>query len=335
VKDDDNTILPGENPAETMRKVMERIAGHEVIQSFGDAAPTDVTAPLLVTLPEGRRVENLHRHMIEAVEFMKPLRRRGTARLKDVVSLIAWANRFKSEHSVLFANPDREAPAITCIADFHKAGPATVSLERGDPAAMPCAHKAIYSFPLSDEWKAWTGISGRALDKDELGEFIEVNAKDIMDPTPAVLARDSSKAEPWEERLIDTARQIDGRYGQLAQLLQMSRSFQVHETSNLTVTSNRDTGEGSIQFLNEHNDKDGAPIKIPNLFIIAIPVFLNGAAFRLPVRFRYRKSGSQVKFVLSPYNPQRAFDLAFNEAVEMVSASTDLPLFLGSPESNS
>ncbi|WP_150119996.1 DUF2303 family protein, partial [Sulfitobacter sp. HI0021] len=203
----------------------------------------------------------------------------------------------------------------------------------GDPTASHCAHRAIYDFPLSKEWKTWTSISGEALEKDEMGEFIEANAKDVMDPTPALIALDDkAKVEPWESRLIQTARQIDGRFGQLMQLLQMSRQFQVYETSNLTVTSNRDTGETSIQFLDEHKGKDGQPIKIPNLIIIAIPVFEGGAPYRMPVRFRYRKIGGAIRFIMSPLNPQRAFDNAFQVAVDQAKDQTDLPVFMGKSE---
>jgi hypothetical protein len=112
----------------------------------------------------------------------------------------------------------------------------------------------------------------------------------------------------------------------------MSKQFQVYETSDLKIVSNRDTGEGEIQFLNEHKGADGQPLKIPNLIIIAIPVFLNGAPYRMPVRFRYRKTGGQVKFILSIYNPEKSFEAAFDEAVAEATVATELLTLMGSPE---
>ncbi|WP_343328067.1 DUF2303 family protein [Leisingera sp. MMG026] len=112
----------------------------------------------------------------------------------------------------------------------------------------------------------------------------------------------------------------------------MSRQFQVYETSDLKLVSNRDTGEGEIQFLNEHKDAAGQPLKIPKLIIIAIPVFMGGAAYRMPVRLRYRKAGSTVKLLLSVYNPEKAFETAFKEAVEEATKETGLPTFRGTPE---
>lgn len=324
------TQFSTENPAATMRDVMEKIGGTEFINRPEDF---DLTSAHLVTVPSHRKVEDLTGRHREAAQFLKPARRKGTAHLDDLQSLIDWANRFKGPTSALFAKPDLNAPTITCIADYHAEGPADPATATGDPTARHCHHRAVYSFPLSEEWKAWTGVSGQPLEKDDLGEFIEAQAKDIMDPTAAILAaKENDKNQSWENRLIQTAQQIEGRYGQLTQLLQMSRQFQVYETSNLKVTSNRDTGESEIQFLNEHKGADGKPLQIPNLIIIAIPVFMGGAPYRMPVRFRYRKMGGAVRFILSIYNPEKAFDDAFKEAVKEATEKTELPTFKGTPE---
>lgn len=292
------------------------------------------TTAHLITVPKGKEVKDLTADVRKAAEYLKPFRRTGTARLTDLQSLILWANRFKGEESALYAKNNMQEPSLTCIADYHAQGPVTIDATTGDPTARHCGHRAVYNFPLSDEWKAWMKVSNTPLEKDDMGEFIEQWAKDIMDPTPAILTgKESEKNEPWENRLIATARQIEGRYGQLTQLLAMSRMFQVHETSNLTVKTNRDTGEQEVQFLNEHKTPDGKPLNVPNLIIITIPVFLGGAPYRMAVRFRYRKMGGSVKFILSIYNPERVFEAAFGEATEQAAEATGLPLFMGSPES--
>lgn len=290
-------------------------------------------ATYLVSVPAHRKVQNVTKEVREASEYLKPHRRAGVAKMDDLQSLIRWADRFKGESSVLYAKPYIADPSLTCIADYHLSGPSVINHQTGEPTARHCEHRAVYKFPLSDEWKAWMEISGQPLEKDDLGEFIEANAKDIMDPTPAVLqGKESDKNAAWENRLIDTAQQIEGRYGQLGQLLAMSKQFQVFETSDLKVSTNRDTGEGEVQFLNEHRDADGKPLIIPNLIIIAIPVFMGGALYRMPVRFRYRKLGGSVKFIMSIYNPEKAFKASFEEAVAEATEATGLPTFMGTPE---
>jgi len=319
------------NVAETMRDVMKQLAEHTTV----DLPETfDPERPFLITVPEGRRIEDLTSEIGHAAQFLRPLRRKGTAKLEHLQSLIDWSNRFKSPESMLYANPDMTAPSLTCIANYHAEGGETYAPGEGVPGAAHCDHRARYAFPLSDEWKAWKAIDGVALEKDDLGEFIEANAKDIMDPTPAMLRGvEDDKNDGWENRLIQTAQKIEGRFGQLTKLLALSKQFQVFESSDLKVSTNRDTGESEIQFLNEHKDADGRPLNIPNLIIIAIPVFAGGALYRMAVRFRYRKSGGQVKFILSIYNPERAFKASFEEACEDAKTATALPLMFGTPES--
>lgn len=329
---------------DTRENIAQTVADLAIELGTTETLTPDFANPLteaqIVALAQGRKVEDITRQLREATEYLKPARRRGRAQLEDLDSLIGWANRFKGETSALFANPDMKAPSLTCVADYHAAGGVQVDNPDGDPTARHLAHRGTYAFPLSDEWKAWMAVSKGApdggpamLDKDQMGEFIEANAKDIMDPTPAVLKAVESDANmEWENRLIATARQIEGRYGQLAQLLSLSRKFQVFETSDLKLVSNRDSGEGEIQFLNEHKTADGAPIRLPNLIIIAIPVFHAGALYRMPVRFRYRKQGASVAFILSVYNPEKVFKAAFEEAINAARDKTELPLFLGTPE---
>lgn len=324
-----DTVLAA-NVAQTMRDVMADIGTHDDV-----ATPEglDLTKPHLVAVPTHRKIVDLSEFHQKHQEFLKPARRRGCAKLSDLNSLIAWANRFKGDTSVLYANPDMSAPTLTCIADYHASGSVDPSNAQGEPTARHCAHSAIYSFPLSEEWKIWTEISGIGLEKDALGELIEAQAKDIMDPTPAILnGQTSDENAPWENRLIETAQRIEGHYGQLHQLLQMSKRFQIFETSDLAVSTNRDTGEAEVLFKSEHQDAKGEKLNIPNLIIITIPVFRGGAPYRMPVRFRYRKNGGTLKFVLTLYNPEKSFEAAFEEAVQQATQDTELETFLGKPE---
>ncbi|RBO54684.1 hypothetical protein DSD19_04725 [Rhodovulum sp. BSW8] len=318
------------NIAQTMRETMEDLCNVQDITRPTDANP--LRDPVIVSVPTGQSLHYLTDAHRAALEYIKPTRRRGIATHMTLESLIGWANRFKGETSVLYVNPDPQRPSLTCIADYHAAGAADVGA-LGDPSARHCAHQGVYRFPLSKEWKFWTAISGKGLDKDELGELIEEHAKDVLDPTPSLMNPGTVEpSEPWEERMLDIAQRIQGRFAQLSRLLDLSKSFQIYETSNLEVRTNRDTGEQSVQFVNEHKDVDGKPIALPNLFMLAIPVFESGALYRVPVRFRYRKSGATVKFILSLYDPESAFDDALDEAVNTAMEATDLPLFAGTPE---
>lgn len=317
------------NIAETMRQTVEELAPHEVV-NLGNLRPFHDAH--IITHAAARTVENLTDEHRNAAEYLKPARRRGTAKLATLDSLIDWANRFKGESSVLFVDPKITSPSLTCIANYHGQGPAVIDQDNGDATAQHCDHRGVYSFPMSKEWIKWAAISNTLMGKDEMGQFIEDNAKDILDPTPALLGGSPDKAELWEERMLAIAQKIQGRFGQHSKLIEMSREFLINETSNLQVTSNRDTGESTINFVNEHQAADGKPLRIPNLFLIAIPVFESGALYRLPIRFQYRKKGGAVLFMFSIYDPESAFDDALNEAVNKAAADTGMPLLSGTPE---
>lgn len=317
-----------ENIAQTLRDVI----AEQAECSFLTGEDT-LNSAWVLSVPTGRRVEDITDKIRTAAQYLKPARRKGRAQLATLQSLIDWANRFKGETSILYADPNRAKPSLTCIANYHGAGEAMQDDATADPAANHADHRGIYAFPLSKEWQRWMAISGQPLDKAEMGQFIDDNAKDFIDPSPRLLGQGSKDdAEPWEQRLMDVSRKIDERFGQYIRLRQMSRAFEVHEASNLVATRNPNTGEASISFVNEHRDAEGQPIQIPGLFLIAIPVFESGVAYRLPLRFQYRKSGAQVKFTLTVYDPERAFDDAFSEALETATEATALPLLLGTPE---
>lgn len=291
----------------------------------------EVDSPTLIIAPKDMVLHDLTRQHREVIEALKPLQRTGKATLEDLDSLIAWTNRFKSDSTVLFGQL-QPTPKLTAIADYHGAGASKVAAERGDPTASYGRHTALYTFPVSDEWKRWTAISGKALMNDEFGEFIEENAKDFLDPTPALLNSTTEGAAPWEQRMIEVAAKVQGRFGQYAALAQLSREFQVHETGHLQVSTNRDTGETHVQFLDEHRGPDGAPLRLPNLFMVAIPVFEEGALYRLAVRFRYRKAGADVRFIATLYNPEAALRDAAREALNRAAEETGVPLMMGVPE---
>lgn len=316
-----------ENVAQTMRDTVERLGRTERI-SVGD---TPFQHAHLVALPTGRKIQDVTAEMRAAAEYLKPARRRGTAQLLTLASLIGWANRFKGENSALFADTDPTAPSLICVADYHLAGPADPASDGTDSTARHGQHRGAYKFPVSDEWAAWTAISGKAMSKDDLAEFLTDHARDLLDPTPHLLTG-NGEAEPWEIAMRREAKLQATRFGQVLDLLQISRSLSIRETSDLTLVKNQQTGEQQVQFLNEHRDPEGRPIDIPGLFLIAIPVFRGGAAYRLAVRLQYRKSGPNIAFTLTIHDRSRAFDDAIGEAMDMAKAVTGLPLFEGRPE---
>lgn len=242
-----------------------------------------------------------------------PKRRTGTASLSDLDSLIAHVLRFKDDDTILFASDNRTSPSITAIIDYHRAG--------ADASPRFGTHRAKFTFPLSDEWQAWNAVNKKPMRMVEFAAFLEDRIIDVLEP-------DSALPD-------DMARFIKATGGNIAtsgKLMDTALNLKVNEKSAVGETVNLSTGEGEISFVSQHTDGAGKPLKVPNLFLIGIPVFKNGPAYRIAVRLRYRKAEGGLSFWTEMWRADRVFDDAFREAVDRAKEETGLPVLMGSPE---
>lgn len=267
---------------------------------------TDKNAEVLI-VPNGMTVHPVKQYLDAYRD--KPERKQGTAHLGDQASFVAHANRFKSEHSAVFAQ--RSPPSLTSVLDYHQAG-------KGDPAFGK--HRGVYSFPLSDQWNAWKQAEGNKFGQREFALFIENNLFDVAEPASAF---DPAK---------DFAARLGCQFATGAKLLELSRGLAVNVEQQVASAVNLGSGEGQIVFKETHADSTGAPIRVPGAFLIAIPVFKSGALYQIPVRLRYRAHQGQITWSLELFGIDRIFDHAFNEVCEYAAKETLLPLFVGSPE---
>lgn len=302
----------------------------------------------------------------------RPRRRTGTATLLDLASFIAHVNRFQNVYTGVFCDnrwrqpTPREAeaaeerrdpnkgwktPSLTAVIDYHEAvtrisPTGEVDGGRGDLAQPRFgAHRATYAFPLSEEFMAWMGANGEGMDQGEFAAFVEERALDIEAPPitddwftgtgepPAEDAPAADKARYEFMTLLRTmTERLKGEWAGPEKMMDLSRSLKVNERN--TVEGSRDvaSGQGSVVFKNEHTDEAGAPVKVPNLFLISIPVFKNGPRYWIPVRLRYRIASGRVVWFYDTYRHDRVFDHALSEALARVEAETGLAVLVGTPE---
>lgn len=257
----------------------------------------------------------------------RPRMREGTATLLSLDALIDHVNRFKDEQTVIFANNDRSAPTMTAVLDYHPAGGIhTVNPRFGK-------HRSHYAFPLSDEWKAWNGANAKPMKMAAFAEFLEERIVDVIG-----LIRGEDEVSEELQKYINACGGVD-TIADPAKLMELARGLHVHEDSVVTEAVRLSSGEGQVSFEVTHRDASGNKLVVPNLFLIAIPIFKNGISesagnpfYRIAARLRYRKTGEGIVFWYDLWRLDRSFDHAFNEACQRVVAETDLPLFLGKPE---
>lgn len=247
-----------------------------------------------------------------------PRFRQGFALFSQIESLIEHVNRFKDGDSVLFATDDRSKPSIVAVIDYHRAGP----IDEAEPRFG--RHRSLFPFPLSDEWKAWIERDKKPFKMREFAAFLEDRIPDVLDLI------EGEDALPEEMQKFVNA--VGGRIASAAGLLEMSIGLKVNEKSAAEEAFNLSTGEATLHFKSEHVDGSGAPLKVPNLFLIAIPVFKNGQFYRLAARLRYRMTNEGLVFWYELWRADRAFDHAFADNCERAKVETGLPLLFGTPE---
>lgn len=245
-----------------------------------------------------------------------PLRRAGTATMLSLDSLIDHVNRFKDADTVVFADDNRSAPSMTAVLDYHRAGAS------GDPRFGK--HRSLYAFPLSDEWKAWSKANAEVMSMADFAAFLEERIIDVL------------FVEPGEDLPEDVQRMLDalgsGAVASPNKLMELARGLQINESAVVQEAVNLQSGEATIRFQAEHTDQNGAPLKVPSIFLIGIPVFNNGPLYRLAARLRYRKNAGKIVFWYDLWRTDRTFDHAFTEAVQRVKIETELPVLIGKPE---
>lgn len=250
----------------------------------------------------------------------RPRFRQGTAQFTAIDSLINHANRFKDDGSAVFANDSRSQPSLTVVVDYNEAGSDADTLPRFG------RHRGTFAFPLSDEWKVWNEKNGpkNAMTMADFAAFLEDRITDVLYLIPG-----EDELSEDLQKFVDT---LGGNIATPHQLVELSRGLQINENSVIREVNKLSSGEGQLLFQTEHTDENGAPLKIPNLFLIGIPVFKRGPFYRIAARLRYRKATGGVIFWYELWRPDRSFDNAFEESLERVAAETGLPVFRGSPE---
>ncbi|MGN6121696.1 MAG: DUF2303 family protein [Sphingomonas oligoaromativorans] len=295
-----------------------------LIEAYAVPIVTSVTDPVTGTgaqalLLSGGGVRSLPVDVFDAY-LTRPRFRHGSAAMLTLDSLIDHVNRFKDAESAVFADDSRERPSITAVLDYNPAGGAL-----DGTAPRFGKHRSTFAFPLSDEWKAWTGYDGKEMAMGDFASFVENRLPDVL------YIEDEDGLPEDTARLIQT---LGGRdtIASPNKLLELSRGLQVHESSTVRNVVNLQSGESTIAFESQHTDGNGAPLKVPGIFMIGIPVFRSGQFYRVAARLRYRKKGGAIVFWYEMWRTDRTFDTAFAEAVERVKVETALPVYIGRPE---
>lgn len=301
----EETIPPSEAAA-----IIDAIERYYETEKIDVDLRKDATVPLVV-VPHGKKVLDLKPYFDQY--RIRPERKRGTATLTTIESFIAHTNRFKDGESAIYLDDMNDrAPKLIGVLDYHEKGPGHARFGE---------HRGVYAFPLSEEWKAWTGKDGEEMPQAMFAAFLEDRIPDILAPGSV------------GKKTQDFAASAGIQFAAPARLLELSRGLSIKVDTQVAQHVNMSTGESQLIFKEEHTSDGGASsVKVPSGFAIQIPVVKNGPVYQIPVRLRYRVSSGRVLWKFALYRTDLIFDEMIGEAVVRVEKETELPVFRGRPE---
>lgn len=270
----------------------------------------------VLATPGGVKVTSLKPFLDEYLDA--PERRAGTATLGDLPSFIEHAKRFADPDSAVFANRSEASPFLLSVLDYHPAGPDNAAARFGK-------HRGLYKFPTSEAWEAWRKIDGQMLKQADFAAFVEERIMDVQAPPAGGKADMGALA-------LDLVATLGGEMAGPAKLLEVARGLRMTETAEVANAQNLASGEVEVVYRTTHTNAQGQPLKVPSLFLVAVPVFDGDAAYRMPVRLQYRRAEGRILWTLRRYRPDLVFFDAFDRATDRVRQETGLPLFIGAPE---
>ena len=162
-------------------------------------------------------------------------------------------------------------------------------------------HRASYAAPRAKEWVAWRQASGKKMAQVEFAQFIEDNQVDIAFPSGA-------------------------------EVLEVSRNLSAHKA--VQFVSSISLSDGSRQ-LTYNETVDGATsrgnIKVPEEFVLGIPVFFGGPKYDVRARLRYRIEGGTLAMWFDLYRPEYIEQDAFQSTVSEIATATGITPYMGKP----
>ena len=167
--------------------------------------------------------------------------------------------------------------------------------------------------------KAWMKMNNEPMEQAAFAAFLEEHTAELTSPF-------DGEKDHFEHLFKE-------RMATPAELVSLSRSLEIHVSSKFKGATRLQTGERTLEFVEDHLTAKGEKVDIPGIFMLSIQAFIDGDPVRLAARLRYRASGGTIKWFYSLYR----WDVALRERVKAdlatVAEATLLPCFEGLPES--
>jgi uncharacterized protein YfdQ (DUF2303 family) len=185
-----------------------------------------------------------------------------------------------------------QAEEFTAILDYHE----------GTGAPAWCDHAAVFQPRRSVEFTTWLDQNRKQMTQVEFARFLEENLPDIVEPSSA-------------------------------ELLQVALTFEAKKS--VEFSSGVRLNNGQIQFQYDEVVRGTAQkgtMEVPEVFTIGVSIHMNGPAYRIPVRLRWRLHEGKVAFWYEVVRPHKYIEDALKEIRDRITEKTSLALLAGVAE---
>lgn len=299
----------------------------ELVVTRGDARKASVLA-----VPKGHGAVELVpvKQYVDAYAHLeRPDYINGTAVATTLDSFIDLVKRYATPESAIFAKDDPGSPSITCVIDYHGRRRHTEGGEVVASAPDHGRHKITYAFPLSPQWLVWRQAQAN-LTQEAFARFLEDHLDDVVNPG----LLESLGADGERSKTLALCDEMGIRPCSRKELMLLAKGLEARIEQEFVEKRNLDTGEVKLVFQETVKGEQGAPLEVPNGFLVLIPIFRGGDSYVLPIRLRFKPVKPNVKWEFTPFRIEQALRDAFELACAKAAKATDLPLFYGSPEAS-
>lgn len=244
-----------------------------------------------VVVPEGAKIETIDERTL-------PQRPRGTVKLRDAASFIAYFLDHRVDRSRIYATLE-PAAFLAVFDDFDtRSGPSGPDV---DEQADWREFRASFAVPASREWRTWTGQDRKAMSQVDFAEFLLDNLPDVVKP--------------------------DG-----STLYDAALSFEASQTGNFKSAVRLQDGSHQLQWVSDTQAGGNGTIKLPEIIELSIPVFENEQPVTVQARLRYRVKDGKLSIWFELVRAHKVLEVAFRGIWNRIGEATGTTVLLGSPE---
>lgn len=281
--------LDATNAVEAIAELAHRAAAAEALD--GHAIDEDDSLVVRV-VPNDQtiRTVDLERHLAQ------PRRPRGDVTITDPADFCTFVRRIEGTQTTVWANEDLHT--VTAVFNDHG--------ETDDGDAEGFAgwrdHTATLRLKVDRDWAAWSQYDGKLLDQETFAEFLEDNARLIVDPDAATM-------------------------------YEVARSFQARSTADFSRVVRIDNGDVQMSW-NEQTDAkvsslERGTFEVPASFTVRLSPFVGVPVTELTARLRWRLREGRLGIGYALLRPDLVVREAFQDVVATVNTDLNSPVLLG------